>query len=595
MRALWCAAVMLAAMVMLGVAEDADTTRLLRRVRLLRAQLRSNREKRRSLERERNQLERSIVSKRALIDDLRDGAADDAEGGADDATEEELAVLVRREKRLRGALTQLAAEAERLAGARNATLGHLQSVNFEHIIERHARGLPPAMQGALRKSALVLTPFFDTLLTAADTNNRLVNHVGAEIDKYTHVNIGESPFMSGLLFYCILLVPALTLLLLVRSVIDSSTKWSVSHLIILGNIYFIALCVILTAAALLQREPMKLLYVRHERFVIVTNLALALYYVWFLWILGLQTLYSWDNRNLAQLVGATSVAIHYFLFAWRRVFTDKPPQLFVHSYLIYATIFAFITYDRCLRINARWFTDCGLARRIRAMDATIPLVGIWQSIVKHVRRQFTTIAAYVSTAFQKPRRWKRRSRRNNAQSNRTSTTHSESSSPARETRSTRARRSAMRSDFEVETSESEESLFSDSEDEARALYRPLLMRPGALKVSRGGLLSSRSRSRSASWNNDTDSSSNPGTWWWARANDEQQQVENDRVDRPKNEWGVWHSAKRMFAWNEPKEVRWEDISSRTKTVGRRSKYERSNARPRRDRDTQRGLSLWKWS
>lgn len=58
--------------------------------------------------------------------------------------------------------------------------------------------------------------------------------------------------------------------------------------------------------------------------------------------------------------GRGSVALHYFLFAWCRVFTDKPSQLLV------CTIFGFIAYERCLPINPRCFArNCQGATRVR--------------------------------------------------------------------------------------------------------------------------------------------------------------------------------------------------------------------------------------
>lgn len=266
--------------------------------------------------------------------------------------------LVRRQQEMQDTLNRLHKESEDLSLSKNDMLNKLQHLNMEDLIERHARALPEAMAGALRKSASVLIPFFDTLMIAADTNNRLVDHVGAEIDKYTHVNVGKSPFMSGVLFYCVLLVPLLTLISFFRRIFDSSSKLTVSHFIIFGNLYFMAMCIMLiTSAAILQSDPMVVLFKRYERSVVIVNLLLALYYAWHVSMLGLQTLYSFERRNASQLIATICVGIHYFIFTWRRVFTDAPPLMYSHNYLMYATIFGFVTYERCERINAHWFRD----------------------------------------------------------------------------------------------------------------------------------------------------------------------------------------------------------------------------------------------
>lgn len=613
---------------------------LRRRVTLLRARLRTNSAYRQTLERRRAQFESSIAARRARIDELRDAPANGNDAGSDPSenardtqvSEKALTSLVQKESELKQALAELAIEANHLVAAKNDALDRLQTTSLETIIERHSRGLPPAMQGALRKSALVLNPFFDTLFTAADTNNRLVNHVGTEIDKYAHVNIRGSPFMSGMLFYCVLLIPALTLLLLVRTVIDSSTKWSVSHVIIFGNIYLMAVCAILVMGSLVQKDPMKILHARHESFMVVTNLVLALYYVWFLSILGLQTVKSWEKRNLAQFVAASSIGIHYFLFAWRRMFTDQKPQLFAHDYLIYATIFGFITYDRCLRINARWFTECALLCRIRATDTRISLAPIANLNVRRARQHFAALSQYISGVVQSigPRLWmKRRSRRANGKAdNARLSPESLSPSPSARgtgttgicvnTATTRNRRCSLfgRTDVEAGTSDAS-SLCSDSDEgESTAVSAALLSRAvgglggvGRLKPNPSTVLAARSRSRNGSRCGDTTggadgrsrgAGSQRSRWWWTEPldMDDTGGGGSNRHEAPMAngsgaDWTGWQSAGRLLGlgWKSGgKEVKWSDKrNSRGRPSGHRTRSERSNARPRREREK---YSMW---
>lgn len=266
--------------------------------------------------------------------------------------------LVRKQKQMQDTLNRLHQESEELSTSKNAIVEKIQHLNMEDLIERHARGLPDAMAGALRKSAAVLVPFFDYLIIAADTNNRLVDHVGAEIDKYTHVNISNSPFMSGILFYCVLLIPLLTFISFVRRVFDSSSKLTVSHYIIFGNMYFVAMCVAnVFAAFLLRDDPMNVMFHKFERTFIISNLFLSAYYSWHLVMLGLQAAYTVEKRNISQFLATLSVGIHYFLFTWRRVFTDNPPMMFTVNYLVYGTIFCFILYERYNRMSNRQLND----------------------------------------------------------------------------------------------------------------------------------------------------------------------------------------------------------------------------------------------
>lgn len=274
--------------------------------------------------------------------------------------------LVRKQKQMQDTLNRLHQESEELSTSKNVIMEKIQHLNMEDLIERHARGLPDAMAGALRKSAAALVPFFDYLMIAADTNNRLVDHVGAEIDKYTHVNISKSPFMSGILFYCVLLIPLLTLVSFVRRVFDSSSKLTVSHYIIFGNLYFVIMCVAnVLAAFVLSDDPMNVLFHKFERTFIVGNLFLSGYYCWHVLMLGLQAVYTLEKRNISQFLATLSVGIHYFLFAWRRIFTDHAPMMYTFNYLVYGTIFCFILYERYNRMSRRQLNDSIIFRIVQ--------------------------------------------------------------------------------------------------------------------------------------------------------------------------------------------------------------------------------------
>lgn len=287
--------------------------------------------------------------------------------------------LVRKQKELQQTLNRLHRESDELSTSKNVIMDKIQHLNMEDLIERHARGLPDAMAGALRKSAAALVPFFDYLMIAADTNNRLVDHVGEEIDKYTHVNISQSPFMSGVLFYCVLLIPLLTIVSFVRRLFDSSSKLTVSHYIIFGNVYFVIVCVAnVIAALILQDDPVGLMFRKFERTFIIGNLFLSLYYIWHVVMLGLQALYTFEQRNVSQFVATLCVGIHYFLFAWRRVFTDHAPLMYTFNYLVYGTIFAFISYERYNRLSTRQLNDSAIFRAVRLMLKRRHQISSWR-------------------------------------------------------------------------------------------------------------------------------------------------------------------------------------------------------------------------
>lgn len=271
--------------------------------------------------------------------------------------------LMRQQKHMQETLNRLHMESEQLTSSKTIIMDKMHTLRMEDFIERHARALPDAMAGALRKSAAALIPFFDYLLIAADTNNRLVDHVGAEIDKYTHVNIAKSPFMSGVLFYCVLLIPLLTLISFVRRIFDSSSKLTASHYIIFGNLYFFIMCFFnVLLAMFLGDDPIKILFLRYERPFIVGNLFLAVYYIWHVVMLGIQSVFTLERRNLAQFLATLSVGIHYFIFAWRRIFTDSPPMMYTFNYLVYGTIFCFVLYERYNRMSSKQLKESVILR-----------------------------------------------------------------------------------------------------------------------------------------------------------------------------------------------------------------------------------------
>lgn len=276
--------------------------------------------------------------------------------------------LVRKQRDLQETLNRLHQQSENLLSSKRVIMDKIQNLNVEDLIERHARGLPDSMAGALRKSATILTPFFNYLVIAADTNDRLVGKVGTQIDKYTHVNISGSPFMSGILYYCVLLIPLLTLSAFIRRVLDTSSKLTVSHYLILGNAYFVVMCGINTLIAqFIEYDPMEVYFLKFERTFILANLFLAIYYIWHIAMLSLQAALTLERRIAAQLIATLAVGMHYFIFTWRNIFTDRPPVMFTFNYLMYATIFAIIIHDRYQKLTPAQLHDVPLFHSIHIL------------------------------------------------------------------------------------------------------------------------------------------------------------------------------------------------------------------------------------
>jgi hypothetical protein len=172
------------------------------------------------------------------------------------------------------------------------------------------------------------------------------------------VNVRQSPFLHGLLFYAVLMVPAMTVAAFLRRIVVTSSKLTVSHVVILGNLYFLVLCALCSIEGLLRRhDPAANLYKKHERLFVAFNLILALYYTWHVCMLALQAVYTRRRRDWAQVLSTTCVGIHYYLFTWQRVFTNSSPRMVTANYVVYATIFSFILYERSHRIDVPWLKD----------------------------------------------------------------------------------------------------------------------------------------------------------------------------------------------------------------------------------------------
>ena len=317
--------------------------------------------------------------------------------------------LIRTQRQMQERLNRLHMESQQLENSRESIMRKIHTLSMGDLVERHANSLPDAMAGALRKSAKALVPVFDYLAIAADTNNRLVDHVGAEIDRYTHVNIASSPFMSGLMFYCVALIPGLTVLTLMRRLVNSSSRLTATHFIILGNFYFLLVCIVnVLVLLILRQDPIAMWFERHEHTFVLANLFLALYYLWHMGILSLQAVVTPERVNFSQVVATLSVGIHYFLFTWRRVFADSAPKMYLFNYMMYATIFCFILYERLGRLSVRQLQENPSFRFVHRLLMISCEGPAFSANIERLRQYFDKIWAALAMATRSPRRFSRR-------------------------------------------------------------------------------------------------------------------------------------------------------------------------------------------
>jgi hypothetical protein len=344
-----------AALLTPDMSEDPST-----RVAVLREALEKKLFKVESLGRTLTFLERSVQLKRGqkkMQDGENDLIEQDAKESAkqlEDLKQKAALAMVQHEElsersiQMQRKILQMQVQADALSESHQILSTRMRQLSVEDVVARRGRDLPKPVVGALVRSTEAMTPVLRVLVRAADTNQQLVDDVGAKIDLYTHVSVRKSPFLSGLVYYFVLLVPILAVVCCLRRVFDATSKMTLSHFVFLGNFYFLFLTTACIFASLaLRKDPIAALHARYEKIFVTYNLSLAVYFFGHIVMLTLQAISTKERRIWAQVVATSSVGVHYFVFTWGRIFTASSPHMLLVNYCMYGTIFASIVYERC--------------------------------------------------------------------------------------------------------------------------------------------------------------------------------------------------------------------------------------------------------
>ena len=120
----------------------------------------------------------------------------------------------------------------------------LKENGIDYYVSHSFANYSPTIQGTVKRSAEAIFPFFELISVMAQTNERMVKNVAHEIDRMIHVQVTHSPFLLGLLFYALMLVPGLTVASIMFRVYDNVISFTVSHYLLFTSIYFVGLSIV---------------------------------------------------------------------------------------------------------------------------------------------------------------------------------------------------------------------------------------------------------------------------------------------------------------------------------------------------------------
>jgi len=299
------------------------------------------------------EIEENYEAQRKTIEENSQRLAELQKGSASEIREK-YDTLVKKRYELQVAHYTMSKQYQALYQAQIDLEQKLKRASIEQYLIASSKEFSPTLRGALITSTEAFVPFFDTISVYVDANERLLDHVSDEIDRYTHFNVRRSPFVSGLLFYVVMLIPVVAITRFTLAVLRSTRNYSVSFLIMIGSAYFLILS---TAGAILNLifrvDPMIVLSgagLHRTRFLMFL-IMLSVLFGWNVGLLIMQTLASPDSRNGSQLIATVAIGFHFFMFVPRKTFLKELPDVRSHSYLIYATIFSFIVLERAQRLG----------------------------------------------------------------------------------------------------------------------------------------------------------------------------------------------------------------------------------------------------
>uniref|UniRef100_A0A7S3EB33 Uncharacterized protein n=2 Tax=Rhodosorus marinus TaxID=101924 RepID=A0A7S3EB33_9RHOD len=173
-------------------------------------------------------------------------------------------------------------------------------------------------------------------------SEQLSDHVTAEIRKRIHRKALKSPSMSGPALFFLLFIPILSVSVAVVMNVETSMRFTGSHLVLLGSVCMLVVFVGFSLSSLILHSEMNMFLMLHYAKLL---LLLIISFGVTVGIAGLQAFVNVELKQTSQFFALLSIAVHYCLCAWRPLYSNQPPRMYISYYLIYESILCAVIYE----------------------------------------------------------------------------------------------------------------------------------------------------------------------------------------------------------------------------------------------------------
>ncbi|KAJ8905004.1 hypothetical protein NDN08_001516 [Rhodosorus marinus] len=183
-------------------------------------------------------------------------------------------------------------------------------------------------------------------------SGQLSDHLTAEMRKRIHWKAQKSPSMRPALYF-LLFIPILSVTVAAIVLVETSMRFTGSHLVLLGSIYLLIVFVGFSLSSLILHSEMNVfLMLHHAKLLLLMIISFGVV----VGIVGLQAFVTNELKQTSQFFALLSIAVHYCLCAWRPLYSNRPPRMYISYYLIYESILCAVIYE-----NSR---GLGLSRKL---------------------------------------------------------------------------------------------------------------------------------------------------------------------------------------------------------------------------------------
>jgi len=151
-------------------------------------------------------------------------------------------------------------------------------------------------------------------------SEQLSDHVTAEIRKRIHRKALKSPSMSGPALFFLLFIPILSVSVAVVMNVETSMRFTGSHLVLLGSVCMLVVFVGFSLSSLILHSEMNMFLMLHYAKLL---LLLIISFGVTVGIAGLQAFVNVELKQTSQFFALLSIAVHYCLCAWRPLYSNR--------------------------------------------------------------------------------------------------------------------------------------------------------------------------------------------------------------------------------------------------------------------------------